>query len=87
MLSKNGRQIAHRVHALVAAAFIGPYPEGKVINHIDHRRTNNAASNLEYVTQAENLQKARDAGRYLVRRSMGTPRPPEWFWRLFQPGA
>ena len=42
------------VHSLVATAFIGPYPEGKEINHIDGNKTNNNADNLEYVTKSEN---------------------------------
>lgn len=46
------------VHALVAEAFIGPRPTGKVINHIDCDPANNHHSNLEYVTQAENIAHA-----------------------------
>jgi hypothetical protein len=44
------------VHRLVAEAFIGPYPDGLVINHKDGNQLNNHASNLEYVTQAENVR-------------------------------
>lgn len=42
------------VHRLVAEAFIGPRPEGLVIDHIDSNRKNNRASNLRYITQREN---------------------------------
>ena len=44
------------VHRLVASAFIEGYEEGKVVNHIDCNPSNNQASNLEWLTQAENLR-------------------------------
>lgn len=44
------------VHALVAAAFIGPRPEGMEINHKDGNRGNNHVGNLEYVTPKQNTQ-------------------------------
>lgn len=50
------RSRTHRVHRLVAEAFIGPYPEGKVINHLDFDRSNNSVRNLEYITQTENIR-------------------------------
>lgn len=59
----SNRRWARTIHSLVAEAFIGPRPEGFVINHIDHNRTNNHASNLEYITQKENVRKASEAGR------------------------
>ncbi|CAL1144780.1 unnamed protein product [Cladocopium goreaui] len=44
------------VHRLVARAFLGPPPtsEHNQINHKDGIKSNNAISNLEYVTPAEN---------------------------------
>lgn len=57
-LYKAGIRDTWKVHALVATTFIGPYPEGKEINHKDGNRRNNTAENLEYVTHKENIQHA-----------------------------
>lgn len=43
------------VHKLVAEYFIGPRPEGYVIDHIDGNYLNNRADNLRYVTQLQNV--------------------------------
>ncbi len=53
-LSVRGVVKTHRVHTLVAAAFIGPCPHGKQVNHIDAIPANNVPANLEYVTPLEN---------------------------------
>lgn len=42
------------VHRLVAAAFIGPCPDGMEVNHIDSNRANPRVENLEYVTRSQN---------------------------------
>ena len=54
-LSVNNVQKHHLVHRLVAAAFIGPIPEGITINHIDGNRENNHLSNLEFATMHEQM--------------------------------
>ena len=46
-----------RVHALVANCFLGK-KSGFVINHIDGVKTNNHLSNLEFITQNENMDHA-----------------------------
>lgn len=48
------RRFWYSVHRLVAAAFIGPCPDGYVVNHKDEDKANNLVSNLEYVTRREN---------------------------------
>jgi transposase len=51
------------VHTLVAAAFLGPRPQGFQVNHKDGDRENPRPENLEYVTPTEN-------SRHGVRRRM-----------------
>lgn len=46
------------VHRLVAAAFIGPEPEGHQVNHISGDKSDNRVENLEYVTPRENMAHA-----------------------------
>lgn len=52
----------YKVHREVAVAFL-PRVAGKTqVNHIDGNKDNNAASNLEWVTNSENAHHAIDAG-------------------------
>lgn len=44
------------VHRLVAIEFCEGQSDGLVVNHKDGRKTNNHASNLEWVTHSENLR-------------------------------
>ncbi len=54
-LHKEHVQHAFRVHVLVAAAFIGPRPEGLVVRHGDGGQHDNRLENLSYGTQAKNM--------------------------------
>lgn len=59
-LRENGRTRTFVVHNVVAEAFMGPKPRGLVVNHIDRDRGNNAAANLEYITQRDNILHSRE---------------------------
>lgn len=76
-LSEDG--IVHRVslHDLVAAAFIGPKPEGLTVNHKDFNRFNNQPGNLEYVTDLENIEHAVTAARLSGKPIGRPPKNPE----------
>ncbi len=57
-------QIAHRVHRLVALAFIGPAPfKGAMVRHRDGLPANNRYTNLVWGTQKNNMEDAARHGR------------------------
>lgn len=63
-LSKDGKVKGYGIHVLVAAAFIGPCPDGMEVNHKDFVTTNNWYGNLEYKTPKGNKAHSVAAGRY-----------------------
>lgn len=66
MLHGVGRRRNLSLHRLVAQAFT-PNPDNKpVVNHIDNDTTNNKASNLEWVTQQENVAHCIKSGRQVI---------------------
>lgn len=54
VLYKNGKHAQYSIHRLVMLSFIG-YSE-LTVNHKDENTLNNKLSNLEYLTNAENIQ-------------------------------
>lgn len=62
------------VHRLVAEAFLENTCNGSCVNHKDFDPRNNAADNLEWVSQLENVRYSLDRGRY--------ERTAEWRDRL-----
>jgi hypothetical protein len=52
------------VHQLVAAAFIGPCPDGQQVRHLDGDPLNNVPANLAYGTHADNMQDRLRHGRH-----------------------
>jgi hypothetical protein len=58
LLYSAGRRKSFRVGNIVTAAFLGPKPKGKEVNHKDGVKKNSALDNLEYVTGSENVRHA-----------------------------
>src|SRR5690606_25981692 len=67
VMSDGDRRRSVRVHRLVAHYFIGPCPEGFVVDHIDDDKLHNKSSNLQYITNTENIQKASRNGQIKCR--------------------
>jgi hypothetical protein len=59
---RNGLRKDAFLHSVVAAAFIGPRPEGFVVNHKNGVKSDNRVENLEYVTPSQNTRHAHATG-------------------------
>lgn len=57
-LNKGAGRKNYYVHRLVASAFVGNPNNLPVVDHIDHNKANNKASNLQWVTQGENVRRS-----------------------------
>lgn len=53
-MKRRGKYRATFVHHLIAEAFLGPRPDGKLVCHRDGDPINNRPTNLRYSTQQEN---------------------------------
>jgi hypothetical protein len=58
----DGKRRKFLVHRLVGRAFVPGYAEGLTINHINGVKTDNRASNLEWVTLSVNTKKQWETG-------------------------
>jgi len=60
-LYKDSKEKTHKVHQMVAVAFLGHVPngyKGLVVDHIDHEKLNNNLENLRLVTARDNQNKS-----------------------------
>lgn len=68
----DGREVCKTVHRLVYEAFCGKIPNGMVINHKDEDKTNNALSNLEMISRADNIRYGNRTKKAMESRKNGT---------------
>lgn len=68
-LSLDGRAQTKKVHLLVAAAFLGPCPDGMEVHHRNDTPSDPRLGNLVYVTPLQNQQYRLAAGRGVGERS------------------
>lgn len=61
IVSINNRKVM--VHRMVAAAFLGEIPSGRIVHHRDCNKTNNRPENLEIATYSQNTRYAYTDGR------------------------
>lgn len=59
---RNGKRKMHKIHRLIALAFILNKQNKPQINHMDGNKLNNHIDNLEWVTAKENQQHAWQTG-------------------------
>lgn len=69
--SEEGRTINVVVHCLVALAFLGSKPDGKVVNHKNGIKKYNRLENLEYITYKENALHALAMGLVKAKKKIG----------------
>lgn len=78
ILCRDGEQVTKSIHRLVADAFVDGYFDGAVVNHIDGNNRNNHYTNLEWVSQLENVHKSYETS------GVDQTRNYKW-WDLYDP--
>lgn len=73
-LYKNGISTSRTVHSLVLEAFRGDRPEGFVALHLNNDPTDNRLENLQWGTQAENIQQSVRDGTHVEARKTECPK-------------
>lgn len=58
LMNDNNEKVMCKIHLIVAHTFLGEQKEGMIVNHKDGNKRNNATSNLEYISQRENVAHA-----------------------------
>jgi hypothetical protein len=76
--SKDGVQHSMRVHKLVAAAFLGPQPDGTEIRHLNGNPADNRAENLAYGSRSENQLDSVEHGTQVNARKTRCPQGHEY---------
>lgn len=71
-LSADGGRRKVFVHRIVADAFLGQCPDGYEVNHKNGIKTDNAVSNLEYVSHKSNMHHALNTGLWNPAVAIGT---------------
>lgn len=74
LVGVRGKAICLRAHVQVAKAFIPNPLNLPFVNHVDVDKTNNWVSNLEWVTNQENIDHAQALGLYVGKRGWTSTR-------------
>lgn len=77
-LCKDGKCIKARVHKLVADAFVDGWFPGAEVDHKDCDRTNNASSNLQWLSHSDNVARAIENGNHICTTDMSGSRNPNY---------
>ncbi len=81
LYDSNGKRFEKYVHRLVAECFVDG-DKGLTVNHIDGNKNNNHKSNLEWMSNADNLKHSFEAGLRDTKKTWATRRKTNNGFRL-----